>query len=986
MQVTKIWCEGAVFYAGPAVVGRARRCTGCVSHSRYRCCRCVFKLSMVSFMGANLHAGENPPVLGRVQLPINVRSNPVLVNGSRSSTPATVGNYQAETSETVEPRLVHKWSHTHSILCVLPYAKQELLFCGTQDAKILVFDLQTYTLKTVISTERHDDAASVLCLAMAENEQFLFAAGSDSLVRVYDISKAEFPCTHVIYSSVDIGDVFSLAYSSSLGTLFLGAQNASILWCDLSPNSASSGSEIKYERLPHVRYDRFFDSKGPGGSSNTPAQTKKTHSCLDLVRLVETKPDDIVRFAHNGFIYVMEVFDCHLPTAPHFVNNYASTYQSVLLSGGGDGSIKLWGISCSPRITLTELQTLENTASILAMTIQESYVYVGLSNSCVNVWDLVTNQLVRSFHFCLNNELTSDFQEQYPGQCDEILSLLLHNDCIFKASTKSGLVKFTLRSNPVPANLPKDVSNDSIVMSHEDDLYNSAFNTSSTSVLAMGKFSNSSGSSFLVSAGHQGLCLWDITNAGLNPKNENKVRPTKYNHGYTNDDLLTSLEGFISFKTILKNPTLYLEESRACAQFLSKLLVNLGALENKLIPVANGNPIVYSCFRANAPLVSTKKVPRVLWYAHYDVVEASSSDDWSTNPFILTAKDGNLYARGVSDNKGPALAAIYAVSELFQTKQLTCDIVFVLEGEEETGSVGFQRAITENKSFIGDVDWIMLSNSYWMDDEIPCLNYGLRGLINASLSVSSSKPDRHSGVDGGVLREPTMDLVQLLGQLRGPRNKINIDNFYDDCLPLMELEIKTYERIERIAAEKDIPNLDVPSLIAKWREPSLTIHKIEVSGPNNNTVIPQTAKASISLRIVPNQNLETIKKQLVSSLETAFKDLETDNKLKIDIFHEAEPWLGDPTNVAYKLLYKKIKENWGPNVPDPLFIREGGSIPSIRFLEKSFSAPAVQVPCGQASDNAHLKNEKLRILNLYKLRAILFDTFKELGDSHSISI
>lgn len=927
-----------------------------------------------------MHAGEHAPAPGRVQLPINVRSNPVLVSGSRSSTPATVGGGAGgghpDEPVGVEPRLVHSWSHTHSILCVLPCPLQNLLFCGTQDAKILVFDLLTYGLKTVISTEWHDDVPSVLCMAMAESEHLLFTAGSDSLVRVYDVSSADFPCTHVIYSSVDIGDVFSLAYSSSLGTLFLGAQNASILWCDLLPSSASSGSDIRYERLPHVRYDRFFDSRGPGGSQNA-TQQKRQREYLDLVRLVETKTADIVRFAHNGFIYAMEVFDCHLPNAPHFAASYADRYQNVLVSGGGDGSIKIWGISCAPTIAVDELQSLENKASVLAMAIHDSYVYVGLSNSCVNAWDLVTNQLVRLFHFETDTEDSAEC-EQLPGRCDEILSVQLHKDCIFKASTKSGLVKFSLRSHPAPAMAVDGASSsDSFVMSEEERVYNAAFNSSNTSVLTLGKFSTLSGS-FLVSGGHKGLCLWDITSASALPKRDLAAQTTK-NAGFSNKDLLASLECFISHRTVLKNPTLYLEESRECAQFLSKLLVSLGALDNRLIPVANGNPIVSACFRANAPLISPKPT-RVLWYAHYDVVEASSTHDgWNTNPFVLTAHDGNLYARGVSDNKGPTLAAIYAVSELYRKNQLSCDVVFVIEGEEESGSVGFQTAILENKAAIGSVDWIMLSNSYWLDDETPCLNYGLRGVINASLSVYSSKPDRHSGVDGGVLSEPTMDLIQLLGQLRGPQNRINISNFYDDCLPLEQLEIKTYQRIERIAAEKKIPNLDVSSLIARWREPSLTVHKIEVSGPNNNTVIPQTAKATISLRLVPNQSLATIKKLLVSALETVFESMQTENRLKIDIFHEAEPWLGDPNNVAYQLLYGKIKEIWGPNVPEPLFIREGGSIPSIRFLEKAFSAQAVQIPCGQASDNAHLKNEKLRILNLYKLRAILHDTFAELG-------
>ena len=225
-----------------------------------------------------------------------------------------------------------------------------------------------------------------------------------------------------------------------------------------------------------------------------------------------------------------------------------------------------------------------------------------------------------------------------------------------------------------------------------------------------------------------------------------------------------------------------------------------------------------------------------------------------------------------------------------------------------------------------------------------------------------------------------MDLVQILGLLMcRSTNRINILGFYDDVLPLDETELSLYEGIKKAASTTDVDESNLDSLLAKWRNPSLTIHRVDVSGPKNNTVISQSAQASVSIRVVPNQELAKIKALLVSHLERVFAELKSENRMKVNIFHEAEPWLGDPTNLVYQILYKKMKLNWGPTVPDPLFIREGGSIPSIRFLEKSFDAPAAQIPCGQASDNAHLQNEKLRIINLYKLKNILFDTFQELG-------
>lgn len=159
-------------------------------------------------------------------------------------------------------------------------------------------------------------------------------------------------------------------------------------------------------------------------------------------------------------------------------------------------------------------------------------------------------------------------------------------------------------------------------------------------------------------------------------------------------------------------------------------------------------------------------------------------------------------------------------------------------------------------------------------------------------------------------------------------------------------------------------------LMSKWRFPSLTIHRVTVSGPSNATIIPHSASASISVRIVPDQELSVIKDQLVEYLESEYLRFGSDNKLKITIDHEAEPWLGDPENDAFRTLEEAIMNAWSEDKEGrtkPLYIREGGSIPTARFLEKEFGAPAAHLPCGQSSDHAHLDNERLRLVNLYKV-------------------
>lgn len=421
--------------------------------------------------------------------------------------------------------------------------------------------------------------------------------------------------------------------------------------------------------------------------------------------------------------------------------------------------------------------------------------------------------------------------------------------------------------------------------------------------------------------------------------------------------------------------------------------------------------------------------------------------------------NGYLYGRGVSDNKGPILAALYAVVDCLNEKSLDADVLFLVEGEEESGSRGFKEAVRRNKALIGDVDYILLANSYWLDDEVPCLTYGLRGVLHATIKVDSGNPDVHSGVDGSImLDEPLFDLTTILAKLKGRHNRILIPGFYDAILPVTPDEEARYDDIAQTLIARN-PELGPAgplklSLMGRWREPNLSIHRYKVSGPEGS-LVSGTASAAISLRLVPNQEVEDVIASLTKFLNTAFADLDTHNRLSIKIDNQADAWLGDPNNEIFQTLEEAIMKCWGPpqrrrtndhrskpsrklstisttttspispslkpspattltltngadhtshasttqedtpstalppfitqstnDLPKlgrkPLYIREGGSIPSIRFLEKEFDAPAAHLPCGQASDSAHLTNERLRVSNLVKSREIFREVFKEL--------
>lgn len=582
------------------------------------------------------------------------------------------------------------------------------------------------------------------------------------------------------------------------------------------------------------------------------------------------------------------------------------------------------------------------------------------------------------------------------------------------------------------------------------------------------------------------------------------------------DMMFASLREFVSYKTVSSRPE-FVEDCRRGASFLCNLFKRLGARVHMLSRDDQiHNPVVCAVFSGKREPAENRK--RILFYGHYDVVPADrhhAESKWSTDPFQVEGVNGYWYGRGVSDNKGPTMAALFAVTDLLQAKQLENDVIFLIDGEEESGSRGFQEAVAENKSLIGKVDYILLANSYWLDDETPCLTYGLRGVLHATVCVDSVYPDLHSGVDGSyMVDEPLSDLTRLLSTLKGPRNRIMVPHFYDSILQLTPDEDARYEDITKILSRRNpeagtVDQLKA-SLMARWREPNLTIHRYKVSGLDGS-IVSGHASATISFRLVPGQEVDDIIASLKAFLGDQFAQLESRNSLSVKIDNKAEPWLGDPNNQIFQTLEEAIIKVWGlggsagnhaavqegrqdsvvvqhshlnggsngvavenarrasgdtenvaspvnnfasaelmspepgmypreststfgpipsmrsaddsepptpsgpspepfarrdtepepgratepedkqePNAPvdaaappvvrgrRPLYIREGGSIPAIRFLEKEFGAPAAHLPCGQASDSAHLENERIRLLNLLKSREIFGEVFRKL--------
>lgn len=219
-----------------------------------------------------------------------------------------------------------------------------------------------------------------------------------------------------------------------------------------------------------------------------------------------------------------------------------------------------------------------------------------------------------------------------------------------------------------------------------------------------------------------------------------------------------------------------------------------------------------------------------------DVQPALKEDGWDTEPFVLTLRDGKLYGRGSTDDKGPVLGWFNAI-EGYQKlgMEVPVNLKFVFEGMEESGSEGLDELLYSKKEWFKDVDYVCISDNYWLGTEQPCLTYGLRGICYFGLEVECSTKDLHSGVFGGTVHEAMTDLIHLMGQLVDRSGRILIPGIYDDVAPLLENENEIYEKItfDTVAYQKD---LGAPKLLHdtkekllqhRWRFPSLSLHGVE---------------------------------------------------------------------------------------------------------------------------------------------------------------
>lgn len=394
-------------------------------------------------------------------------------------------------------------------------------------------------------------------------------------------------------------------------------------------------------------------------------------------------------------------------------------------------------------------------------------------------------------------------------------------------------------------------------------------------------------------------------------------------------------------------------------------------------------------------LVDPKK-KTVCVYGHLDVQPATKEDGWDTDPFVLTEKDGKLFGRGSTDDKGPALSWLWVVEAHLKLEvPLPVNVKVIFEGMEEYGSDGMFETIADQAkpgNFLNDVDFFCISDNYWLGKHKPCITYGLRGLAYFEVSVQCAEQDLHSGVLGGTVHEAMTDLVHLMSSLVEPgTGKILIDGIMEDVAPVSDDELKLYDAIDFDLSEykedckvKNVSDalLDeekTPLLMRRWRYPSLSLHGIEgaFADKGAKTVIPAKVIGKFSMRLVPDQDPVKVGKLTKEYLEKIFEKLRSPNKLNVQLVHGAKAWLSSVTHPNYKAASNAIERVYGVK---PDFTREGGSIPIVSALEDSTKMNVLLLPVGACDDMAHSQNEKFNKQNLVNAIKVLGIYLQELGN------
>ncbi|NHZ72295.1 MAG: dipeptidase [Aquificales bacterium] len=426
---------------------------------------------------------------------------------------------------------------------------------------------------------------------------------------------------------------------------------------------------------------------------------------------------------------------------------------------------------------------------------------------------------------------------------------------------------------------------------------------------------------------------------------------------------LNELKTFLQIPSVSTQPE-HDADVTAAAQWLADSMQEAG-LDNVQVIQTSGHPLVYADWLHAGADAST-----VLIYGHYDVQPAEPFDLWHTPPFEPTVRDGYLYARGSSDDKGQAFIHVKAVqAHLAANGRLPINVKVIMEGEEESGGASLDAFIPENKEML-KADVALVSDTAMISKEQPAIVYGLRGMCYMLMDITGPTSDLHSGSFGGGIDNPLNVLGHIIAKLKDENGRVLIPGFYDDVRDLSPAER------ERLAAY----NFDEAGWLAEtgapqaWGDPEYTlIERLGVrptldvhgiiggyTGLGGKTVLPSTVHCKLSMRLVPDQDPQKI----AAAFQQYVQEIAPPTvKVEITTSNGAPASITDfdiPAMKAAEIAYTKT---FGI---EPVFMREGGSIPVVGQFQEYLGLETVLMGFGLPNDKIHAPNERFYIPNFFK--------------------
>lgn len=398
------------------------------------------------------------------------------------------------------------------------------------------------------------------------------------------------------------------------------------------------------------------------------------------------------------------------------------------------------------------------------------------------------------------------------------------------------------------------------------------------------------------------------------------------------------------------------------AEHLKQSLLTAGADRAEIYPTS-GHPILY------AEKIISKDLPTILIYGHYDVQPAEPLDLWKSPPFEPEIRDGRIWGRGADDDKGQLFMHFKAFELMVKTGILPCNVKFMIEGEEEVGSVNLEKFCGDYTEML-KADVILISDTTMVSPEMPSITSGLRGLSYMQVEITGPDRDLHSGLYGGAVVNPCNVLCDMISSLRDKNGHITIPGFYDnvkECSPEERKEMgkRPFDR------EKYMKSIGVDALSGESGysdterigiRPTLDVNGIwgGYTGEGAKTILPSKAFAKISMRLVPYQDAEKI----ASLFEKHFLSIAPAGvKVKAEYLHGGQAYVSPLDTPEYIAAAMAVETAFGK---EPIPVRSGGSIPIVSTFEKVLGIKSILMGFGLESDAIHSPNENYPLVNFFK--------------------